>query len=220
MINNNMLTYYLMYKTMNLINGKIYIGVHSTTDINDGYLGSGKHLKRAIKKYGITNFKREVLQFFESIDLMYEMEAKIVNDDFIKREDTYNMKIGGQGGWKHVNATMSAEQRCAISKLGGSSVNNPRFHGKKHTDHTKDKLSKLQTENPSYSFLGKRHTDKTKEIIGIKNRERQKGERSSQRGTCWITNGNANKKIKLGDLDDYIIDGWVRGRSMLAGKHK
>lgn len=44
---------YYLYKTTNLINHKYYIGVHYSEDIdNDDYLGSGKHLKSAIKKYG------------------------------------------------------------------------------------------------------------------------------------------------------------------------
>ena len=44
--------FYLIYKTTNLINGKIYIGSHRTTDINDSYMGSGKYLLYALKKYG------------------------------------------------------------------------------------------------------------------------------------------------------------------------
>ena len=48
--------YFLIYKTTNIINNMEYIGKRVTEDINDSYLGSGKHLKRAIKKYGIKNF--------------------------------------------------------------------------------------------------------------------------------------------------------------------
>lgn len=42
---------YIIYKTTNLINDKIYVGKHNTS-VNDGYLGSGKILKQSIKKYG------------------------------------------------------------------------------------------------------------------------------------------------------------------------
>ena len=53
--------HYLIYKTTNLLDGKYYVGCHQTKNPNDGYLGSGKHLKRAIKKYGFDNFKVEIL---------------------------------------------------------------------------------------------------------------------------------------------------------------
>jgi molecular chaperone GrpE (heat shock protein) len=56
------------YKTTNIINEKFYYGVHSSDKDNDNYLGSGKLLLKAIKKYGRENFKREIIQFFDSFD--------------------------------------------------------------------------------------------------------------------------------------------------------
>lgn len=53
--------YHIVYLTTNLVNNKIYIGVHSTYDLNDDYLGSGFALKKAINKYGKEKFKREIL---------------------------------------------------------------------------------------------------------------------------------------------------------------
>lgn len=50
--------YHLVYMTTNLVNGKMYVGVHSTENLEDGYLGSGNLIKKAVKKYGRENFDR------------------------------------------------------------------------------------------------------------------------------------------------------------------
>jgi len=84
---------YIVYQTTNLINNKIYVGVHKVKGgMNskfDGYLGSGKYLNSSIKKYGKDNFKRETLFYFEIEELAYSKEAVIVNEEFINRDDTY-----------------------------------------------------------------------------------------------------------------------------------
>lgn len=87
--------YNLVYRTTNNINGKIYIGVHRTNNINDGYIGSGDRLKKAIKKYGKENFTREILHNFTTYKKAREKEGEIVNDEFIARDDTYNLIPGG-----------------------------------------------------------------------------------------------------------------------------
>lgn len=90
--------HYLIYKITNKINKMFYIGAHSTNDINDAYFGSGKYLRRAIKKYGRKNFVKEILFECASEKEMYQKEAELVNDEFVKRSDTYNLTCGGCGG--------------------------------------------------------------------------------------------------------------------------
>lgn len=94
--------YYTIYKITNLINNKIYIGKHKTLDINDSYFGSGKLLKLAIDKYGFENFKKEIIYMFDNESEMNEKEKELVNEEFVKSNDNYNMKIGGDGGWDHM----------------------------------------------------------------------------------------------------------------------
>ena len=93
-----MYKYHLIYKTSNKINGKIYIGVHSTNKVLDTYLGSGNLIKLAIKKYGKENFYKEILFIFESREEALKKELELVNDCFCKRPDTYNIILGGVGG--------------------------------------------------------------------------------------------------------------------------
>lgn len=90
--------YHVVYKTTNLINNnKIYIGLHSTDNINDSYLGSGWVLKSAIKKYGKENFRKVILCICDSRKQARATEAALVTEDFCKRPDTYNLTKGGMG---------------------------------------------------------------------------------------------------------------------------
>ncbi len=87
-----------MYRITCILDGKYYIGVHSTNDLEDGYMGSGTWLKRAIKKHGEAHFKKEILEFFPSSEEMFLKERDVVNEEFILRDDVYNFKCGGSGG--------------------------------------------------------------------------------------------------------------------------
>ena len=71
--------HFIIYQTTNLTNNKIYIGLHSTDNLDDGYLGSGVFLKQAIKKYGYQNFKKEILYIFDNKKDMIEKEKEIVS---------------------------------------------------------------------------------------------------------------------------------------------
>lgn len=92
--------YHIIYKTTNLVNGKIYVGKHSTPNLNDGYIGSGKIIQKAISKYKKQNFKCEHLFCAFTEQDAYAIEEQFVNEDFIESNDTYNVKLGGKGASK------------------------------------------------------------------------------------------------------------------------
>jgi len=106
-----MKTFYILYKTTNLLNNKTYIGIHRTDNLKDGYLGSGLALKNAIKKYGKENFKREILEFLDSYEELLERESILVNNDWIIDDNNYNLKTGGQSA-----GILSKESKEKISQ--------------------------------------------------------------------------------------------------------
>lgn len=138
--------YYYVYKITNLINNKIYIGAHSTSDLNDNYLGSGKIISRAHKKYGKENFKKEILHYFKSKDEMYKKEREIVNEDFVKKSNNYNVKLGGEGGWDHCH---NQETRDKISK---SQKENNFLSGKTYEEAYGEEKAKELKEEKSKHF--------------------------------------------------------------------
>lgn len=91
----NTYRYHVIYKTTNTFNGKIYIGLHSTNKIEDGYLGTGWQLKKAIKKHGKVAFVREILFVFENREDARRKEAELVDAAFVACENTYNILPGG-----------------------------------------------------------------------------------------------------------------------------
>lgn len=93
--------HHIVYKTTNTINKKIYIGIHSTTNINDGYIGSGVALKHAIKKYGEAAFKREIIYTGLSREDISYKETQLVTEDFCSLATNYNMRTGGDESYAH-----------------------------------------------------------------------------------------------------------------------
>lgn len=121
--------YYTVYQITNLINGKIYVGAHKSDDPYDNYMGSGKLLNQSIEKYGIENFQKDILFFCESDSAMFLKEAEIVNEEFIARNDTYNIKLGGYGGFDHIDFS-DPEYLNKLSKAAYKQWENPEHRDK------------------------------------------------------------------------------------------
>lgn len=223
--------FYIIYKITNRVNNKIYIGKHKTSELNDDYMGSGLILKRAIEKYGIDKFDKEILYIYDNEVDMNNMEAEIVNEEFLLREDVYNLKLGGQGGFDFINENnLSPLNPTSINYFGNAkkteySKQYGYLGGEKHKilfetneEYKKQILEKIcfglkqyYKDNPG-TFTNKKHTDESKRKIGQANKIKQKGNLNSQFGKCWITNSIENKLIKKEQLEEYIIKGWIKGR--------
>ena len=218
--------YYTIYKVTNLINQKIYVGMHKTSNLNDDYMGSGKVLKLVFVKYGIKNFKKEIIDIFSTNEEMLEAEANIVNEDFVKNPNTYNLKIGGEGGFDFIN--VNGIGKIAAAKGGTNAAPTLRLL-QQDPDWAKarsDKISKSLTEAyrsgrrkctvTGNEFRGRTHSKQTKKKIGEANSKHQHGKGNSNYGKCWIYNEELkeSRSIPKEQLNDWINLGWIKGRKI------
>jgi group I intron endonuclease len=180
--------YHYLYKITNLINNKIYIGIHSTNKLDDGYFGSGKHILQAVKKYGKQNFKKEILEWFDWKCEALNREAQIVNKEFIERSDTYNLKLGGE------QALLFSDE--TYKKFGKHRINVPSWNkgliglqighmkGKKHTNETLTKMKNCKVGNLNPMF-GK---EKTEDSLIKMRKPKSKIAKSNIKAGNWIRN--------------------------------
>jgi len=200
-----------LYKTTCIITGKYYIGIHSTSNIDDGYMGSGKRLRYSLRKYGKNNHIKEILNFFNTKEELLQEEKKIVSFDILNDKMCLNLKEGGVGGLSGLPINIIKK----ITRLGGNVHKKKMIEDEEFRKITIEKLRNyviLNHKNKKYKydkFTGKKHTDEAKKKIGESNSINQKGENNSQYGTYWITNGKENKKIRKNDT---LLDGWKKGR--------
>jgi hypothetical protein len=203
-----------IYKTTCLVTNRYYIGMHSTCNLNDGYLGSGKRLRYSIRKYGIEYHKKEILEFFENRKLLIEAEKKYVTADLIHDSLCMNLKNGGTGGIsnkKHyvnfINAGIDNFKRTKTAREGKFKT---LFKDSEWLKKRNVNIS-LALKGKENGWKGKHHSQITINKFKINRKGSGAGIKNSQYGTCWIMNGIDNKKIKK---EENIPLGWNFGRTL------
>jgi hypothetical protein len=219
--------YFLVYKIYNKITNKFYIGVHETTNINDGYMGSGVYLRRAMKKYGIDNFEKQILFIFDNREDMFAKERELVSIS----EDTYNLMNGGNGGWSYARSKVTEETHKKISET----MRSENYKNKTKTQREKSsvRIKQLQKDpfvrekqakslketmnNPEWkNTIGKERSRKISESIRKNidkfiNPERNKKVSESMSGRVCVIIDGVKRRIKKDDpilQQDNIVFGW------------
>ena len=180
--------YYYFYKITNIINNKFYYGVHKTNNIDDGYMGSGVLLHQAYKKYGIENFTKEILKYFDNMQDMFNYEAEIVNEEMILNKNCYNVQLGGQ--------FFSTKGYIPCINVENSNIH-----------------AWLRKDDPRYNvifiptFKNKHHTEE------IKNQIRKiMTPANSTNDRVWVNKDGIVKYLRKDLLIEYLNEGWSLGR--------
>lgn len=199
---------YTVYKTTNTLNGMFYIGVHKTNNPNDDYLGSGKYLKHAIKKYGREHFYKTVLFIFDNPQDMYNKELELVNETVINDTMSYNLCVGGKGGFDFINRSLSSEQLSArgryARKFSSGTSNATR------TPEWNENISKSKVGKPN-GWLGRTHTEESKERMK-KTRPDLSGSSNGMFNKIWLNDGENNILILKQDITNYDMDIYILGK--------
>lgn len=201
--------YHYFYKITNRINGMFYYGIHSTDDLNDGYMGSGTRLKAAIKKYGLINFDKEIIKYFESLKELSDYEKKIVNSDLLKDKNCYNLVEGGYfldnesilkrkqtyNNIKHQQGKNNSQYKTCWINKNGLSIKIP-----------KNEFANYETDG----WIKGRIIQNSSKIIKA----------NKTRKFVWVYKDGIAIQIDKNKLQQYLDDNWIRGRSEKKSKNK
>lgn len=216
--------HHIIYKTTCQADGRWYIGLHSTDDLDDGYIGSGTELARSIRKYGRDAHKCEILEQHESRDAIRKREAELVTMYEVLDFECMNQMPGGGGGWEHQNSN-SEVQREKIQRWNAKreliELVNPgwwsrittRAAATRKAQGWKPSIEHLQaslagSKIGSLLWTGQCHNEATKEKLSASHL----GAKNAMFGKIWISNLET-KACKLVAKEYKLEYPWVIGRN-------
>ena len=187
----------IIYKTVNLLNNKFYIG--KDVKNNPNYLGSGLKLKRAIKKYGIENFKKEIIECCDTRKKLNEREIFWIEKlNSQNPKIGYNISNGGDGGSPMLGKKHSEETKNKISKSNKGKIviiseETKKKISKKLKNRKLNSLSEETKKKISEANKGKPHSVKGRKLSQeIKN----KISTSKKGQTPWMKGKSHTEKSK------------------------
>ena len=210
--------YHYIYKTTCIVNGKYYIGMHSTDSLNDGYLGSGKRLWRSINYHSKDKHKKVILEFCVDREELKKREKEIVTKELLLEELCMNLQIGGGGGfidYNHMIKVSKSGNEAFLKKMEDSSYRE--YFSKKLSESNKKQYEDGRRERKYfYDWKGKNHTDESKLKISESKKGKYCGEKNSVYGRKWMSKkGEPPKMIKQEEIDNHLLEGWIFGKKFI-----
>ena len=192
--------YGYIYLTTNLINGKKYVGQHRATEFQpDKYVGSGVLLLKAIEKYGIENFRCELLESCDSDDNLNQKEIYWIKRlNAVEDDQYYNICRGGLG---HTSEPWNKGKT-------GVQERTPAMYAALEKGRHLPASSKLKQILSEY-----------RRNVVVSEETRQKLS-ANQKGKKSITIGIENKYVFSDQLDYYLSNGWRLGKDNSLSKNR
>ena len=202
-----------IYKTTNIITGKIYIGQHMSSSFDIKYKGSGISLSYAIKKYGWDNFYTEIIEECESLSQMNEREGYwIAYYNSTDKSIGYNLDSGGSNN-KHSESTKAKMSKSALGKKKSPTHCQNISRAKTGTTHDSWQLGKVWMFKENESHLVTEEDINYYLSIGFSfGRPKQAPYCPNLRERTYITDGISDKNVLNTELEKYLNNGWVVGR--------
>lgn len=174
------------------------MGIHATENLEDNYFGSGRALKQSISKHGKKNFKKEILKFFNSAEEMSQREKEIVNEEFVKSQQTYNLSIGGYGSFSYINSLPNQGHREGQQKEASLIAANKLKNDPKHRE----------------KFCNKMKISNRKRVEEGTMYYQQPGYVNPASTRKWISNDveQISLYVEKSSLETYLQQGWYLGR--------
>ena len=151
--------YHYFYKITNNINGNFYYGIHSTDNLNDGYMGSGTRLHKAYDTFGIENFTKEILKFFDTRKELSEYEAAVVTEHLVADMNCYNSILGGENGGTYRTATVKNK----LGEVWQLPCNDPRIQSGEFVGVTKENITCFDSNSNTFVHISKTEYDNNPE---------------------------------------------------------
>lgn len=129
--------HHIIYKTTCLVTGRYYVGMHSTDDLNDTYLGSGLRLLRSVKKYGADQHHREILEDLPTREAASEREKELITEEMRADPECLNCGAGGLGTVDRPNTTEETRKKLSDAMKA--------HHASEAGEATKQRLSEFHT---------------------------------------------------------------------------
>jgi len=170
--------FYYVYQIINSITNKSYIGWHATNNMNDKYFGSGKYLKRSIKKYNQVNFSKIILEQCNENNILRK-EIYWISEKNTLAPNGYNLTLGGEGSLGRV-ASPETREKLRLAPLG-----------KKASPQTRKKLSDSHKGKKYLNYKSHPISEETKQKISNANKNRTHTEQSKLN----MSNGQIGKKL-------------------------